>query len=62
MKDVKIDLLIGKFTIESSNGGYTLLCNNNFVFWNTDLKQVYVALGKHLEGITPVDILTNVMN
>jgi hypothetical protein len=29
----------------------TLLCNGGFVFSDPDISKVYIALGKHLEGV-----------
>ena len=44
-----IDLQCHGFTIEFGSLGWTLLCNGNFVFYNIDLEQVYIAFSRHLE-------------
>ena len=46
-----IDLHCHGFTIESSYDDNTLLCNDGFVFSDPDIAKVYIALGKHLEGV-----------
>lgn len=39
------------FTIEVHHDDNTLLCNDGFVFSDPDIAKVYIALGKHLEGV-----------
>ena len=46
-----IDLHCHGFTIEASYDDNTLLCNDGFVFSDPDIAKVYIALGKHLEGV-----------
>ena len=46
-----IDLHCHGFTIEASYDDNTLLCNGGFVFSDPDIAKVYIALGKHLEGV-----------
>ena len=46
-----IDLHCHGFTIEVHHDDNTLLCNGGFVFSDPDIAKVYIALGKHLEGV-----------
>ena len=46
-----IDLHCHGFTIEVHHDDNTLLCNDGFVFSDPDIAKVYIALGKHLEGV-----------
>ena len=46
-----IDLHCHGFTIEVHHDDNMLLCNGGFVFSDPDISKVYIALGKHLEGV-----------
>ena len=51
LRSEPIDLHYHGFTIEVHHDDNTLLCNDGFVFSDPDIAKVYIALGKHLEGV-----------